>query len=241
MSFPKTVAVFAVAVMTMASAANAALVVRSVGNGAAAFPVGRTVMPGTPIKLAAGDMLTVLDGQATRTFRGPGMFDLGRAAQATTTLAAASAALDAQTATRKPRLGTVRSVMAPIRNSLWDIEVDAPMSTSSSAQCIVDPTNIILRRADTIGDRTLMIAARGNPENADAVSFLDGNSSAVWPRALPASNSYTLVEGTSQRVITFAKVAPPTGDAVTDAKMLIAAGCTRQLEKMVSMMDRQAN
>ncbi|MBB6226714.1 hypothetical protein FHS79_000872 [Polymorphobacter multimanifer] len=239
MSSLKPVVAAAVAAVLLASAADAALVVRSVGNGAAAFPVGRTVMPGTAIQLTAGDMLTVLDGQATRTFRGPGTFDLGRAAAATTTLAAATAALDARTAERKPRLGTVRGIRVVNSASIWDVDLDAAASTP--AQCVVDPSNVILRRADASGARTLSIAPAGKPGAATTVSFAQGSASAVWPKAIPASGSYTLVDGANRRTLTFTKVAAPTGDATTDASALIKAGCTRQLEKMLATLEKPAD
>ncbi len=235
MSYPKLLAT-AVAGLMLASAAEAALVVRSVGTGATAFPVGRTVMPGTPIQLAAGDMLTLLDGQSTRTFRGPGTFDLGRAAAATTTLAAASAALDARTATRKPRLGTVRGIPAVDNASIWDVDVDGTAAT----QCIVDPANVVLRRAEAAAARTLTIAPAGKPGAGTTVSFAQGAASTAWPKAMLATGSYTLADGTKTHTVAFAKVAAPTGDATTDANALIKAGCTRQLEKMVATLETAA-
>lgn len=232
MSSLKSLVMAGVTAAALASAANAALVVRSVGNGTSAFPVGRTVSPGTPIQLTAGDMLTLLDGQTTRTFRGPGTFDLGNAAAATTTLAAASAALDARTAARKPRLGTVRGIQIIDAPTLWDVDLAAP----GGAQCVVDPANVVLRRASGTATETLIVAPTKGA--AAKVSFQAGKMATAWPKALPASGSYTLGMGAAQRTITFARVAAPTGDASTDAAALIKAGCTRQLEKFVATLEK---
>ena len=224
----------ALAATALASTANAGLVVRSVGTGAAAFPVGRTVTPGTPINLAAGDMLTILDGQTTRTFRGPGSFDLGRAAQATTALAAASTALSSQATTRKPRLGTVRGVPPIDSPTLWDIDIDA---LDNSTQCVVDPASTVLRRTDTSTTRTLTI----QPENAGkpvTITMAAGAASARWPKALPAPGRYTLTEGDMRRNLTLAKAPSPTGNPTADAEVLITLGCTRQLERFVSSLEK---
>ena len=222
----------ALAATALATAANAGLVVRSVGTGAAAFPVGRTVSPGTPIQLSAGDMVTILDGQATRTFRGPGTYDLGRAAAATTTMASAATALSSQAAARKPRLGTVRGVPVMDSPSLWDIDLDA---SDNSTQCIVDPANVILRRNQTSAPGALTITPPKG--NAVLVEMEAGKASAVWPKALPASGSYTLSTGNETRTLSFAKVPAPSGDATADAEALIKAGCTRQLERFVASLE----
>ena len=224
----------ALAATALASTANAGLVVRSVGTGAAAFPVGRTVTPGTPINLAAGDMLTILDGQTTRTFRGPGSFDLGRAAQATSALASASTALSSQATTRKPRLGTVRGVPPIDSPTLWDIDIDA---LDNSTQCVVDPASTVLRRTDTSTTRTLTI----QPENAGkpvTITMAAGAASARWPKALPAPGRYTLTEGDMRRNLTLAKAPSPTGNPTADAEVLITLGCTRQLERFVSSLEK---
>jgi len=218
----------------MAGAANAALVVRSVGNGASAFPVGKTIAPGTPIALAAGDMLTVLDGQTTRTFRGPGTYDLGQQARATTTLAAAASAFDARTAARKPRLGTVRGIPKIDGPSLWDVD----LASAGNVQCVVDPKNVTVRRSDAAGAQALTIA----PETGSTttLTFAAGTAAMDWPEALPAQGRYTLKSGSMVRAITFAQVPAPTGDAATDAEALIKAGCTQQLEKFVGTLESAA-
>jgi hypothetical protein len=223
----------ALAATALATSASAGLVVRSVGTGAAAFPVGRTVTPGTPITLAAGDMLTILDGQTTRTFRGPGSFDLGRAAQATTALASASTALSSQATTRKPRLGTVRGVPPIDSPTLWDVDLD---STDTGPHCITDAQNIILRRSSASAPTALSIAPpKGNPV---LVQIEAGKASTPWPKSLPASGSYTLMRGSDTRTLSFAKVPSPSGNATTDAETLIKAGCTRQLERFVASLEK---
>lgn len=223
-----------VAAALLAGAANAALVVRSVGNGASAFPVGKTVMPGTPIALGAGDMLTVLDGQTTRTFRGPGTYDLGKEARATTTLAAAASAFDARTAARKPRLGTVRGIPKIDGPSLWDVD----LSASGDVQCVVDAKNVTLRRSDAATEQSLVISS--DKGSAATLTFAPGMAAMDWPEAMPAAGRYTLKSGDMMRALTFATVPAPTGDAATDAEALIKAGCTQQLEKFVATLESTA-
>jgi len=232
MSSPKLLAA-ALLALAGTTAANAGLVVRSVGTGAANFPVGRTVTPGTPIQLSAGDMLTILDGQATRTFRGPGTFDLGRAAQATTALASAATALESRAAVRQPRLGTVRGVPAIDSPSLWDIDLDA---TADTVQCVVDPSTTLLRRAETTGPRTLTILpATGRATN---LTLAPGTAAAKWPKSLAVPGKYTLRDASQTRSLTLAKVPAPTGNPTTDAETLIKAGCTRQLERFVATLEK---
>ena len=223
----------ALVVTLLAGAAQAGLVVRSVGTGAASFPVGRTVTPGTPISLAAGDMLTILDGQTTRTFRGPGTFDIGREAQATTAMASASTALSSQAVARKPRLGTVRGVPPVDSPSLWDIDIDA---TAQDNQCVIDPATTLLRRTETTAARTLTI----QPEKGKPITLTlaAGSATAKWPKALPVPGRYTLTDGTRSQSLTLAKAAPPIGNATADAEALITLGCTRQLERLVASLEK---
>jgi hypothetical protein len=228
---PLTAALLALAAL-LPAAAHAGLVVRSVGTGAAAFPVGRTVNPGTPIQLSPGDMLTILDGQSTRTFRGPGTFDLGRAAQATTTMASAATALNSRAAERKPRLGTVRGVPAIDAPTLWDIDLDKPGAT----QCVVDPATLMLRRTETTAPRTLTITpAKGS---AATLTIPAGTAGAPWPKALASPGKYTLREAGQSHALTLTKVPAPSGDATTDAQSLIKAGCTQQLDRFVASLEK---
>jgi hypothetical protein len=214
------------------AAAHAGLVVRSVGKGTAAFPVGRTVSPGTPIQLAPGDMLTILEGQSTRTFRGPGTFDLGRAAAATTTMASAATALNSRAAERKPRLGTVRGVPAIDAPSLWDIDLDQPGAT----QCVVDPATLMLRRKETTAARTLTITpAKGS---ATTLTLAPGTAAANWPKALAKPGPYTLQSAGQSHRLTLTKIPAPSGDAPTDAQALIKAGCTQQLDRFIATLEK---
>jgi hypothetical protein len=217
----------------LASAAQAGLVVRSVGTGVASFPVGRTVMPGTPINLAAGDMLTILEGQTTRTFRGPGSFDLGTAAQATTTLASATTALSSQAAARKPRLGTVRGIPPVDSPSLWDIELD---TDATGNQCVADPATTLLRRTDTSTARTLTLQPeKGKPTT---LTFAAGTPTAKWPKSLPIPGRYTLTDGSTTRTLVLARVPTPSGNPTADAEALITLNCTRQLERFVASLEK---
>lgn len=230
--FPLLVAGLALATAT---AADAALVVRSVGNGVAAYPVGKIVSPETPIRLGPGDMITVLDGRVTRTFRGPGIVDLSRAPQATSSLAAAGAAFDARSSMRKPRLGTVRGIPAIDAGSLWDVDLDSTPET----QCVIDPMNVNLRRSNAEDQRTLTIApARGQ---SLSLTIPAGKASAAWPKEVPASGAFTLSDGKMKRTVRFQKIPSPTGDPATDADALIKAGCTQQLEKYVATLEQPAS
>ncbi len=233
--FARLSAATALCAVAIGGAAHAALVVRSVGTTAGTFPVGRQVTPGTPIPLAAGDMLTVLDGQTTRTFRGPGTFDLGRAAVATTTLAAASSALDAQTTARKPRLGTVRGIRVADTVSLWDVNLD---TAGAGAHCVVDPATVKLRRTASATPLAFMITpASGSAVKPAYVEFSAGVSSQPWPNRLAADGSFTLKSGDASRTLKLVKIAAPTADPAANAQALIQAGCTGQLETYVKGLE----
>ncbi len=223
------------ALMLLAMPVDAGLVVRSVGKVSAAYPVGKSITAGMPIKMAPGDTLTLLDGSSTRTFTGPGTYDIGNVAKQLTTLASAADALDSRAMERKPRLGTVRGVPAITGPTLWDIDIDALAKT----QCVFDSTQAIMRRAVTGTPRTLTITGPGASAAKPAtVALAAGQASAPWPKALGANGEFTIADGKSPpRQLRFVTVAPPTGDATTDAAVLIKAGCTAQLERMVNAME----
>ena len=67
-------AIAALLAATATAAAANVLVVRSSGPSAKSYPAGRSLPDNARINLAQGDMVIVLTGGGTRTFRGPGTF-----------------------------------------------------------------------------------------------------------------------------------------------------------------------
>ncbi len=216
------------------SAALAGVVVSSSGPSAAQFPVGRQIGPGQTFTLREGDIVTILENGGTRIFRGAGNHSLGTASAASRNRA--FAALTTQRAAVRARTGAVRSTASgEVRNpSLWYVDV-----AKAGTICLPQGSAVRLWRADTQAESTYAISpAQG--DNAWRVTFPAGEMLAGWNAATPPSpgTAYRIGHGTSSGPVevrfAFLDTVPGTPEDL--ARVLIANGCTVQLDQMAAAM-----
>jgi hypothetical protein len=216
------IALAAAALLAVPAAANV-LVVRSSGPSAKSYPPGHRFADNGQVSLRAGDVLTVLGGQATRTLRGPGIFPIAGSA---TKVATASAH-------RRGRFSAMRAGETPPVPSIWHLDV-----SQSGKVCVADPARLQLWRADAAEKVALTLTPAGGA--ARTVEWPAGKDVLDWPKDLPvaADTAYELSwSGSADRSrLVFASVgaAPQDEQALADA--LIAKGCQNQLDALLETM-----
>lgn len=209
---------------TASTAAASVLVVRSAGPSARSYPAGRSLPDNARITLRAGDTLVVLAGGGTRTFRGPGTYSPGSAAQAGTRTALA-------TDGRRARIGAVRNAgIVPRSPTIWHVDV-----TQGGTVCLASPTSVILWRPDASVPTRLTISGPGGA--ARHLDWPAGQPTIAWPSGTPIANggSYNFSQ-TGVAVptrITFRTLGSEPVDLQAVAAALIENGCQEQLEVLV--------
>ncbi|WEK44047.1 MAG: hypothetical protein P0Y64_04230 [Candidatus Sphingomonas colombiensis] len=213
------------------------IVVRASGPSAKVYPIGRKLAGNASVALQAGDVVTLLDPKGTRTLRGPGNFSVTGASAAPTGGLALAALLDTKPV-RRARTGAVRGTIAdasatpPRRPNLWLVDI-----ASAGPQCVADPANLRLWRADAAKPATVRIDGDGAQS---VVTFAASEPIAVWPARLPVRDgaTYRLNDGTRTTEIRFALV-DGKGAATDDvASSLIAHQCNAQLDVLVETASR---
>jgi hypothetical protein len=216
-----------IAAAAMPAVANV-LVVRAAGPSAGAYPPGRSLPDNARLTLRAGDTLVVLGAGGTRTFRGPGVFSPGIAAQAGGPTYAANG--------QRARIGAVRGAgIVPHSPTIWHVDV-----TQSGPFCLTSTSNVMLWRPDASGPLTLTIA--GPSGQTRTARWANGRATLAWPANLPIVNggSYTIQQSgvAVPTQIVFHTLAPEPHDLQSVAAGLIANGCQGQLDVLV---DTQAD
>jgi hypothetical protein len=209
-----------------------AVVIRSTGPSATAYPAGRKLPAGASVVLKAGDQVTVIDKAGSRVLSGPGSFKLDSAvnradAGGNTALASLLARGAARTRTGAVRGDTEVPTEAVRPDNVWYVDV-----SRGGTMCIADPAQVVLwrpNRAET-GNGTLF-AADGTPAE---VTFRAGSAIKLWPVAtLPVidGQTYRFTSPVGQTVkITARLLASVPEDPVDAAALLAEKGCTAQLE-----------
>lgn len=215
-----------------AAAQAQAVVIRSTGPSATAYPAGRKLPAGAAVVLKAGDQVTVIDKAGSRVLSGPGNFKLDSAvnradAGGNTALASLLARGAARTRTGAVRGDTEVPTEAVRPDNVWYVDV-----SRGGTVCIADPAQVVLwrpNRAET-GNGTLF-AADGTPAE---VTFRAGSAIKLWPVAtLPVidGQTYRFTSPVGQTVkITARLLASVPEDPVEAAALLAEKGCTEQLE-----------
>jgi len=214
-----------------AAAQAQAVVIRSTGPSATAYPAGRKLPAGASVVLKAGDQVTVIDKAGSRVLSGAGSFRIdsavNRDAGGNTALASLLARGAARTRTGAVRGDTEAPSEATSPDNVWYVDV-----SRGGTVCIADPAQVILwrpNRAET-GNGTLF-AADNTPAE---VTFRAGSAIKLWPvTALPVidGQTYRFTSPVGQAVkITTKLLASVPEDAVDVAALLAEKGCTAQLE-----------
>ena len=213
-----------------------AVVIRSTGPSAAAYPMGRKLPAGSSVTLKAGDQVTVIDQAGSRVLSGPGSFKLDSAVNrgaggANTALAALVARGAARTRTGAVRGDAEVPTEAVRPDNVWYVDV-----SRGGTVCIADPAQVVLwrpNRAET-GNGTLY----GADNTPAEVTFRAGSAIKLWPVAtMPVVDGqtyrFTSPVGQTVRITTRLLVDVPE-DPVAVAALLAEKGCSEQLEVLSS-------
>jgi hypothetical protein len=210
-----------------------AVVIRSTGPSAAAYPMGRKLPANASVALKPGDHVTVLDKAGTRVLSGPGTFAITGAVNRDVGAGTALASLMARSGGQRTRTGAVRGepmagpVAAPAPESVWYVDV-----SKGGTVCIADPAQVVLWRPNREEDGTGKLAA---PDGTMAdVAWRAGNALKLWPAAsVPVTDgqTYRFVNPVGQTVKITTRLLPAVPDDPMDVAGLLAErGCTAQLD-----------
>lgn len=246
MSFPDfrmrrlglTAAAAIAAVAFVGTAAAQSMVVRSTGPSASKYPAGAKLKSTDKLTLVAGDRIILMQAGKTRTLSGPGTFGATGTVQASQSLGGNVTRMLAKGPTMRSRGGFSRgpgeeapaNVRAP---NLWLLDY-----REAGTFCVLDPSVLMLWRPNMEGDTALEIESAGKKTT---VAIVDGANFRKWPTdVLPVEYGidYRLSGGGLAKPVTvrFAPVenAPDTVEGSVD--MLMAKGCSPQLNRLVDTM-----
>lgn len=239
MSLLAGAALFAAALAGPAPALADAIVVRSTGPSATAYPVGRRLPADGQVVLRAGDRVVLVGEGPTRTLVGAGRFGVrsaGTAAQSNTDVLrrfinSANTRINQIGASRGPS-----EMVAP--PNVWVVDVNA-----SGRLCVLDTTRLITWRSDTTDVLSLTVANEAAADQTATLDYQPGQSLRRWPQEmLPVGGDGTTFTfssaGSAPRTLTLVPVGPLAADASPDdvVGILSANGCTRQIGLLGGMI-----
>ncbi|QNP46532.1 hypothetical protein H9L14_05195 [Sphingomonas sediminicola] len=204
-----------------APALSKALVVRSAGPSANAYPPGKALPDSAKISLKPGDSVTILGPNATKTLRGPGTFPASSSSAEGLAMAAA----------RRTRFGAMRSGDLALNPSPWNLDI-----SQSGTICIAKGSPLKMWRPSSEDAAKLIITLSSG--KATTVNWPAGKSTIDWPAALPISEGVdyqlALKDGPSPESVRFSLMPALPSDAVDTAEALIQRGCQNQLDVLVA-------
>lgn len=227
-------AMAAATLLAAAPAAAEAIVVKSAGPSARSYPPGRSIPDNSKVTLKQGDTLTILDGQGTRVFRGPGVF----ATTATTRANTAAGVILRNTGTRQVRTGAVRGTSgpsAPKPPNVWLVDTS---KTATVCYAGNDPVSMWAPPREQAANLTITRLSDGK---SVPVSLRPGQSVKGWPMAeLPiADGAQFRVSGDglgSPVTLRFSALGPDPQGLEGTASALIKAGCNAQLDLLIETL-----
>ncbi|MEQ1510998.1 MAG: hypothetical protein ABL909_11430 [Sphingopyxis sp.] len=226
-----------IAALSLSGAALAeAIIVRSTGPSAAAYPVGRRMPTTQRIVLRAGDRVVLVGEGPSRTLSGPGSFPV----RSTTTpssggtntlgryLSATGGTISRTGASRGPGSSEIPA-SAP---NLWVVDI-----ARGGTRCVFDTSNVTLWRADMSEDTLLMVEDVADSSRRNTLAFVSGQNFRRWPSdAMPirAGSSYRISgPGLAQpTTISFVAIGAAPTDVEAAANTLAEHGCTTQLAQL---------
>ncbi len=246
MSFPDfrmrrlglTAAAAVMAVAVVGTAAAQSMIVRSTGPSASKYPTGAKLKPSDKVTLVAGDKVVLMQAGKTRTLSGPGTFGASGTVQASQSLSGNVTRMLAKGPTMRSRGGFSRGPLdlAPVdmrAPNLWLLDY-----REAGTFCVLDPATLMLWRPNMEGDTALEIEGAGKKAT---VALVDGANFRKWPvDTLPVQYGvdYRLSGGglAAPVKVRFTKIdtAPDTAEASVD--VLMAKGCSPQLNRLVDTM-----
>ena len=219
-------AALAIALTGAAASVSAnVLVVRALGPAAKAYPPGRSLPDNATLALGAGDTVVLLGPQGTRTFRGPGRFQVS----APVTVTRYTDALRQRPV--RARVGAVRGVGGPALPDIWQVDV-----ARGGTVCVVPGQAPALRHTDA-GAAPSLTLARAGGAGAVPLQWQAGSQLLAWPAALPVEPGvdYELAAaGRAPVRLRFATIAPASAAPQDLAAALIEQGCQAQLDLLLT-------
>ena len=198
-----------------------AVVVRSLGPSAKAYPPGKALPDSAKISLQQGDSVTVVGGNSARTLRGPGTFPAAGGAQEL-----------AMAASRRGRFGAMRSGDLAMNPSPWNLDV-----TQSGTVCATGKT-LKLWRPESAASAKLTISKGSG--SATKVDWPAGRSTIDWPSSIPiaegAEYQLVLAGGGETQSVRFAVLPSIPAEAADAAQALVDHGCQNQLDALVAAL-----
>lgn len=216
-------------VSTTATAAAQVLILRSVGPSARQYPAGQRLPDGARFSLRPGDVVSILHGRGTRTFRGPGTF-------------AANLPVRLQTATPRGvriQTGAVRgnetdrsSFYPP---SMWDMNV-----MMNGRFCFRSGGPVLLWRPDTSSAGTLSVT---NQTGTSTISWPANSATMILPTAVPLRGGSTLDLRWSNAAapvrVTLAEIRVDPDDDAAVAAAFLDNKCSHQLDNFIYRTDEE--
>ena len=246
MSFPDILtrrlgltAAVAVAALTVAGTAAAqSMVIRSTGPSAAKYPAGAKLKAADKLTLVAGDKIVLMQAGKTRTLSGPGTFGASGTVQASQSMSGTVTRMLAKGPTMRSRGGFSRGepndVAADARApNLWLLDY-----REGGTFCVADPATLLLWRPNMEGDTALEIESGGKKAT---VAIVDGANFRKWP-----TDTLPLQYGVDYRLsgaglaapvtVRFTPMDNPPDTIEGSVDMLMAKGCSPQLDRLVDAM-----
>lgn len=213
-----------------------AVVIRSTGPSAAAYPQGKKLPADASVTLRAGDRVTVLDKSGTRVLSGPGTFAMNGAVNRTNTGGAMANMLAMGGTQVRTRTGAVRGAPeaapeVPAPDSVWYVDV-----RKGGTFCVADPSQLVLWRPNRVEEATARLT--GADGTVAQVTWKRGNALKLWPSStLPIvdGQTYTFSDPVGPAVKITLKLMGPMPDSDMDvAARLGELGCTGQLDTLAT-------
>lgn len=224
-------ALLAIMAGELSAAAADVLVLRSAGPSQRRHPPGQRLPDNASFSLRPGDMVVVLAGGGTRTFRGPGTFSATGPARAGTAQVGPRRNTGA---VRGPGQDVAPPAARPTDVWQWDV-------TRSGRACIATGTRPTLWRPSAETEVRLTITA---PTGAGRnVEWPSGQATLAWPSAIPLTEgaSYQLSwtgQNTPRRITVRTIPAPANDEALAAA--LNANDCQNQMDVFIAQHEVRA-
>ena len=229
----------AVIALTVAGTAAAqSMVVRSTGPSATKYPTGAKLKSADKLTLVAGDKVVLMQAGKTRTLSGPGTFGASGTVQASQSMSGTVTRMLAKGPTMRSRGGFSRGEPNTIpvdarAPNLWLLDY-----REGGTFCVADPATLLLWRPNMEGDTALEIENAGKKAT---VAIVDGANFRKWPTdQLPVQYGvdYRLSGAGLARPVTvrFTSMDNPPDTIEGSIDMLMAKGCSPQLDRLVDAM-----
>jgi hypothetical protein len=217
------------------------MVVRSTGPSASSYPAGKKMADDAKITLKAQDKVTILTKSGTRVLSGPGTYSLAQGGGSASSASGRLSSFINNRGSSRARTGAVRgdtsaAVVTPNNPNIWFLDV-----TKGGKFCVTDPNGLVVWRPDYTGSATASIVEPANG-NVVEIAWRKGNPLKAWPKdVLPVTNnaSYRLLgSSVAQSVeVNFVVLDSEPVDLTDTASVLLANGCTGQLDLLVETLN----